>query len=70
MLAAARRKPVDWPYPWLDGLHLTEKRLLRVEIRRNIVAEESKKGRNGECFVAVGNDLEVNGVPVPFNLEI
>ena len=69
LLAAARREPVDGPYPGLNGAHLTKKCLLRVQIRCYIVTEEGKKGSNSECFVAVRNDLEVNGVPVPFNLE-
>lgn len=35
-----------------------------MEIWRDVVAEEREERGNGECFVAVGYDLEIDRMPV------
>ena len=52
--------PCDWPNPvlWLD---IPEVFLLFVEIWCDIVAHECKEAGNGESFIAVSQNLEVNG---------
>lgn len=66
--ATAGGEPVDGHDPGLDGAHLAEKGLLRVQVGGDIVAEEGEEGGNGQGLVAVGDDLEVDGVPVPLDL--
>lgn len=69
LAAAAFGEPVDGHNPWRDGAHFAEEVLLCVQVGRDVVAEETKERRNGKCLVAVRDDLEVDGVPVPLDLE-
>lgn len=69
LAAAALGEPADGHDPGFDGTHLAEELLLGVQIRGDIVAEQSKEGSNGKGLVAVGNNLKVDGVSVPLNLE-
>lgn len=62
--SAAFGKPGDGPHPWLDGRHVTKVVLLLVQVGGDIVAHERKEGGYGEGFVAVADDLVVDGVPV------
>ena len=57
-------EPVNRPHPVLDGLHLAEVLLLRVQVGRDVVAHQTKKRTDGEGLVAVAEHLEVDGVVV------
>lgn len=57
------REPVDRQDPFLR-CNASEIHLLFVEIWRDVVAEEREERGNGECFVAVGYDLEIDRMPV------
>lgn len=68
LTTAALGEPIQRPDPRFDGPQLAKEVLLRVQIRRRVVAEERKEGGNGKGLVAVRHDLEVDGVPVPLDL--
>lgn len=68
LLTATGGKPVDGHDPGLDGVQFAEELLLCVQIRGNIVTEQSKEGSNGKGLIAIGNDLKVDGVSVPLDL--
>ena len=68
--AAALCEPVEGPNPGLHGAHLAEEVLLRMQVRGDIVTDEGEEGGDGKGLVAVRDDLEVDGVPVPLDLEV
>lgn len=61
-------KPINWHQP-IDGNNSTEVFLLLVEIRGDVGAEQREKGGDSERFVAVANQLIVNGVSIKVNTE-
>ena len=62
--AAAFGKPVDGPHPGYHGLHVAEVILLVVQVGGDIMAHKGKEGGNGKCFIAVADDLIIDGMPV------
>ena len=69
LAAAALSEPADGPNPGLDGCHFAEVVLLIVEVGGDVVAHEREEGRDGKGLVAVGQNLEVDGVPVEAQRE-
>lgn len=57
-------KPVYRHNPWLHRLHITKVLLLFMKIWRHIMAHKSEEGRDGKGFIAVADDLEIDGMPV------
>lgn len=64
LAAAAGGGPAERPHPRLDGLHQAEVLLLLVQVRGHVVAQQGEEGGYGKGLVAVGDNLEVDGVPV------
>lgn len=58
---AALLHPRHWPYPrfWLNP---TKVILLTVEVRRDVMAEESKERGDRKRFVTIADDAVVDGV--------
>lgn len=69
LTATALGEPINGQDPGFDGSHFAKVGLLVVEVGGDIVTHEGEEGRNGKGLVAIGNDLEVDGVPVPLDLE-
>jgi len=67
--AAAFLEPVKGPHPGLDGVEVAEEFFLLVQVRGDVVAEQSEEGRDGEGLVAVADYLVVDGVPVEAQRE-
>lgn len=57
-------KPIHWPYPRFYRAHMSKEFLLFMQIRCYIMAQESKERSNCEGFVAVADNLEVDGMPI------
>lgn len=55
--------PIHRQDPFLRS-YASEIHFLFVEIGRDVMAEKRKEGCYGECFVAIGYDLEIYCVPV------
>ena len=68
--AAALGEPVDGHDPALDRAKASEELLLRMQVGRAVVADEAEEGGNGKGLVAVGDDGEVGGAPVPLQLHV
>lgn len=62
--ATALGHPVHRPHPILDGLHLAKVLLLQMQVGRDVVAHQTKKGADGKGLVAVAQNLEVDGMVV------
>lgn len=62
-------EPVYRHDPRFDRVHFAEEFLLRMQVGSYIMTEESKEGCNREGFVTIGNYLEVDGMPVPLDLQ-
>lgn len=61
-------KPIQRPNPWL-GLNTAKVVLLAMQVGRDIGAHEGEERGNGEGFVTVTDDLEVDGVVIEHDAE-
>lgn len=63
-------KPVDRHDPRLDGMQLPEENFLAMQVGGHIMAQECEEGGDGEGLVTIGYYLEVDGMPVPLELQV
>ena len=66
--STAGLEPVQRPNPGFHRLHHPEELFLLVDIRGDIVTKKGEERRDGERLITVGDNLEVDRMPIEAEL--